>query len=137
MADSHLNLPVAEADLDTLREVDFRPFRANSDLPMGMTAHVVYTAVDPKHPGTQSRKVIRLIREEIGFQGLLMTDDVSMKALTGSFEARCERAIDAGCDIVLHCNGAPTEMEGVVEGCGKLKGHSERSAEEALACLAR
>jgi beta-N-acetylhexosaminidase len=137
MADSHLNLPVVEADLEALRAIDFRPFRANSDMPLGMTAHVVYTAIDPKHPGTQSKKVIRLIREEIGFQGLLMTDDVSMKALTGSFKERSERAIDAGCDIVLHCNGEPKEMEGVVEGCGKLKGHAERRAEAALARVAR
>lgn len=137
MADSHLNLPVVEADRATLEAVDFKPFRANSDMPLGMTAHVVYTAIDPKHPGTQSKKVIRLIREEIGFDGLLMTDDVSMKALSGSFAERSERAIEAGCDIVLHCNGDPKEMEGVVEGCGKLKGEAERRAKAALKRIVR
>jgi beta-N-acetylhexosaminidase len=135
--DSHLALPVVETKLETLEAVDFRPFRACSDMPMGMTAHVVYTAIDAKRPATQSKKAIGLIRSAIGFGGLLMSDDVSMKALNGSFAERSERAITAGCDVVLHCNGDREEMEGVVEGVGKLKGEAARRAEAALARVVR
>lgn len=134
--DSHHALPVVETDPETLEAVDFRPFRVCSDLPMGMTAHVVYTAIDPKRPATLSKTMVSLIRKQLGFDGLLMTDDLSMKALDGSFKRRAERAIEAGCDVILHCNGDPHEMEGVVEGCGKLKGEAERRAEAALARVA-
>ena len=89
--DSHLALPVADTPLKTLKAVDFKPFRVCSDLPMGMTAHMVFRAIDAKHPATQSPKVIAMIRQEIGFEGLLMTDDISMKALGGSFDARLAR----------------------------------------------
>jgi beta-N-acetylhexosaminidase len=135
--DSHLDLPRIDAPLKTLKAVDFKPFRMNSDLPMGMTAHMVFKAVDAKHPATQSPKVIKLIREEIGFEGLLMTDDISMKALGGTFDARSRAAIRAGCDVVLHCNGDPDEMKGVVKGSGRLKGQAKERARAALARLAR
>ena len=135
--DSHLALPVADTPLKTLKAFDFKPFRVCSDLPMGMTAHMVFKAVDPKHPATQSPKVIALIREEIGFEGLLMTDDISMKALGGTFDARSRAAIKAGCDVVLHCNGDLDEMKGVVKGSGRLKGAARERARAALARLAR
>jgi beta-N-acetylhexosaminidase len=135
--DSHLSLPVVEADLATLEATDFAPFRALSDMPMGMTVHVVFTAIDAKHPATQSKKAIALVRDRIGFEGLLMTDDISMKALKGSFAERSQRAIEAGVDVILHCNGDPKEMEGVVEGAGKLKGRAAKRAEAALARVAR
>ena len=135
--DSHLSLPVIDAPLKTLKAVDFKPFRANSDLPMGMTAHMVFKAVDPRHPATQSPKVIKLIREDIGFQGLLMTDDISMKALGGTFADRSKAAIAAGCDLILHCNGDPDEMKGVVKGSGRLKGAAKERARAAMARLAR
>ncbi|HRO12094.1 MAG TPA: glycoside hydrolase family 3 N-terminal domain-containing protein, partial [Amaricoccus sp.] len=100
--DSHLELPLVEADRAALAE-DFAPFRALADLPMAMTAHVVYAAIDPGAPATLSPVVVRLMREEIGFGGLLMTDDISMRALSGGLGERAARALAAGCDIVLHC----------------------------------
>lgn len=134
-ADSHVDLPVVDTPLDVLDAVDFRPFRVCSDLPMAMTAHVVYTAVDPKRPATQSRKAVRLIRETIGFKGLLMTDDLSMEALKGDLSERAAASIKAGCDVVLHCNGRMDEMAQVVAGTPKLKGEAKRRAAAALARL--
>ena len=138
MADSHMELPVVGASFEDLDARDFAPFRVLSDMPMAMTAHVVYTAIDPKRPSTTSKTVIRdVTRGAIGFDGLLMTDDLSMKALKGGFKARARAALAAGCDVVLHCNGDMDEMKAVVEGCRKLKGHARRRADAALARLAR
>jgi beta-N-acetylhexosaminidase len=135
-ADSHLELPVVEASRAELEAVDFPPFAANADLPMAMSAHVVYTAIDPAAPGTQSKTVVNdVIRGLIGFDGLLMTDDLSMKALTGSFRERAERAIAAGCDIVLHCNGDLAEATPVAEGAPLLAGKALARAEKALDCV--
>lgn len=131
-ADSHLELPVVDTALDELEAWDFAPFRSLSDMPMAMTAHVVYRAIDRKNPATTSRKAIRLIRENLGFDGLIMTDDLSMKALSGSFTERAERSLKAGCDVVLHCNGDLTEMAAVAEGVGALKGQAKSRAEGAL-----
>ncbi len=136
-ADSHHDLPVVHADLAHLDAWDFAPFRALSDMPLAMTAHVVFAAVDPKRPATTSRKAVRLMREDLGFGGLILTDDLSMKALSGSLTDRAEAALEAGCDIVLHCNGDLAEMREVAEGVGKLKGCSARRAEAALARLVR
>lgn len=135
-ADSHLELPTVEASREELERVDFAPFKANADLPMAMSAHVVYTAIDPAAPGTLSKTVIGdVIRGHIGFDGLLMTDDLSMKALTGSFRERAERAIGAGCDIVLHCNGDLAEARPVAEGAPELAGPALARAERALLCV--
>jgi beta-N-acetylhexosaminidase len=136
-ADSHLDLPVVDAPLKELEAVDFRPFRACSDMPMAMSAHVVYSAIDESRPATTSPDVIQLIREKVGFDGLLMTDDLSMKALCGAFEARARDSRRAGCDVVLHCNGDMEEMRGVVRGCGELAGDAQRRAKAALARLVR
>jgi beta-N-acetylhexosaminidase len=137
-ADSHHHLPVVETPYDELDTVDFAPFRVLSDMPMAMTAHVVYAAVDPRRPATTSKKAIRqVIRKAIGFDGLLMSDDLSMKALGGSFTDRARDALDAGCDVVLHCNGDMAEMKAVVEGCRPLAGRAKRRADSALARLAR
>jgi len=137
-ADSHEALPVVDADYETLSKIDFAPFRALSDMPLGMTAHVVYPAVDPHQPATTSRRAIKtVIRGEIGFDGLLMTDDLSMKALSGDFAQRASAALKAGCDVVLHCNGNMAEMQAVASGTGKLKGRARRRAEAAMARLAR
>lgn len=134
-ADSHLELPVVDVPLPELAASDFIPFRANADLPVGMTAHVVYTAIDPERPGTLSKAVVeQAIRGAIGFDGLLLTDDLSMKALSGGFRERAERAIAAGCDIVLHCNGDLAEARVVAEGAEELEG---RALERARAALAR
>jgi len=111
MVDSHHDLPVVEASLTELEAQDFPPFRAFRHAPWAMTAHVVYTALDAQAPATTSAKVIReVIRGAIGFDGLLISDDLSMKALGGSFEGRTTASLDAGCDVVLHCNGDMAEM---------------------------
>jgi beta-N-acetylhexosaminidase len=136
--DSHHHLPMVETPYDELDAVDFAPFRVLSDMPMAMTAHVVYAAVDPKHPATTSKKAIRrVIRQAIGFDGLLMSDDLSMKALGGAFTDRARDALDAGCDVVLHCNGDMAEMKAVVAGCRPLAGRAKRRADAAMARLAR
>ncbi len=135
-ADSHLELPVVDAPRAELERVDFPPFRANADLPMAMSAHVVYTAIDPDAPCTWSKTVIEeIVRREIGFDGLLMTDDLSMKALSGDFRSRAERAILAGCDIVLHCNGDLAEARPVAEGAPILAGKALDRAARALDCV--
>ena len=137
-ADSHLELPRVSASLDELRESDFPPFVANADLPIAMTAHVVFEAIDPDQPGSLSQAVIEgIVRREIGFDGLLMTDDLSMKALSGDFRDRAERALAAGCDLVLHCNGDLAEARRVAEGSPVLSGASEERAERALRLLER
>jgi beta-N-acetylhexosaminidase len=113
-ADSHLELPVVDTPRAALETTDFVPFRALADMPWGMTAHVRYTALDPQRPATLSPTIIReVIRGAIGFDGLLLTDDLSMKALGGSFAERTTLALEAGCDVALHCNGDMGEMEGV------------------------
>ena len=132
-ADSHKALPVVHADFETLDGWDFAPFKALSDMPMAMTAHVVFTAVDQKRPATTSKKAVKLMREHLGFGGLILTDDLSMHALSGSFRERAEASLKAGCDVVLHCNGDLAEMASVAEGVGKLKGKAARRAEAALA----
>lgn len=132
-ADSHAEPPRVDAPRAELLARDCAPFRALADLPLGMTAHVVYPALDLGLPATLSRACIRAIREEIGFSGLLMTDDISMGALTGPPGARAAAAVAAGCDVVLHCNGARDEMEEVVAAAGRLAPASARRAEAALA----
>src|SRR5512133_3787955 len=132
-ADSHHALPVVETDLDTLRKSDFAAFRPLSDLPLGMTAHVVYTAIDPIAPATTSVTLVRdVIRDWLGFRGLLMSDDISMGALSGSIEARSRAAIAAGCDVVLHCNGELDEMRAVASAVPVLGGEAAARADAAL-----
>ena len=132
-ADSHKELPTVHADLDTLDAWDFAPFKALSDMPIAMTAHVVFTAIDKKRPATQSKKAIKLIRQHLGFNGLLLSDDLVMNALSGTLTERAEASLKAGCDLVVHWNGDMAEMRQVAEGVGKLKGKSARRADAALA----
>ncbi|MGA7486139.1 MAG: beta-N-acetylhexosaminidase [Xanthobacteraceae bacterium] len=133
-ADSHDALPVVESDRATLMRTDFAAFQPLSDLPLGMTAHVVYTAFDPIAPATTSATVVRdVIRGLLGFRGLLMSDDVSMEALSGSIAARASAAISAGCDAVLHCNGKLEEMEAVASAVPVLIGAAAARADAALA----
>ncbi|MBB4312931.1 beta-N-acetylhexosaminidase [Roseospira marina] len=121
LADSHKHLPVVPASRADLEAVDFSPFRALKDVVMGMTAHVVYSAIDPDRAATLSPIVVKeIIRTHIGFDGLLVTDDLSMKALNGDFTARARQSLEAGCDVVLHCNGDWDEMRAVVAGCRPL-----------------
>lgn len=114
LVDSHLSLPIVDTSLEELRQSDFIPFEVLNDMPMAMTAHVVYSALDQNHCATLSKTVIQnIIRKEIGFGGLLMSDDLSMKALKGAFGDRALHALNAGCDIILHCNGDMAEMQAV------------------------
>jgi len=137
-ADSHLNLPVVDASAADLDARDFAPFRALSDMPMAMTAHVVYSALDARRPATTSRAVIKhTIRDAIGFDGLLVSDDLSMKALSGDFTRRARASLAAGCDVVLHCNGDMAEMRAVVAGTKALTGRAAARAAAALARLPR
>lgn len=130
--DSHFDLPVLDTPKSTLKANDFIPFQRLSDLPMAMTAHIVYTDIDPDNCATQSRDVINTIRTDIGFDGLIMTDDLSMKALKGSFANRCSASFDAGCDVVLHCNGVMDEMTQVASACPALTGSALTRANAAL-----
>ena len=137
-ADSHLDLPVVETSYDELDAWDFAPFKMLSDMPMAMTAHVVYSAVDAKRPATTSKKAMRqVIRGAIGFDGLVMSDDLSMKALGGDFASRAKASLAAGCDVVLHCNGDMDEMRAVIAGTRELSGQAARRAKAALARLAK
>ncbi len=125
-----------EAPLAELERTDFAAFRPLSDLPVAMTAHVVYTAVDPERPATTSPVVIaEVIRRRIGFDGLLLTDDLSMEALSGSLGERAQAAFAAGCDMALHCNGTLAEMREVAAAAPVLTGEPARRAAAALACL--
>lgn len=134
LVDSHKALPVVEADVQTLAEVDFMPFKALAHMPMAMTAHVVYSAIDADHPATTSARVIQdVIRQQIGFDGLLMTDDLSMHALSGDFSARTRASLSAGCDVVLHCNGLMDEMRPVAEATPVLSGKALERADRACA----
>jgi len=137
-ADSHQRLPVVTADRATLDTTDFAAFRPLCDLPLGMTAHVVFTAVDPVAPATTSANIVKdVIRDSIGFNGLLMSDDISMGALSGTLSERTEAAIAAGCDVVLHCNGAISEMLEVAAAAPVLQGDAARRADAALAVRKR
>ncbi|WP_039019679.1 glycoside hydrolase family 3 N-terminal domain-containing protein [Halocynthiibacter namhaensis] len=131
--DSHLELPSVSADHADLDQVDFAAFRALSDLPLGMSAHIVYEALGQTGPATTSHDMIRLIRDDIGFGGLLMTDDLSMQALDGTVAQRSQRALAAGCDVILHCNGEMAEMQGIAKVSGGLSDAACRRAVSALA----
>ncbi len=148
LCDSHLELPVVDAPLQDLEQTDFAPFAALADAPMAMTAHVVYSAIDEDAPCTLSAKAIGdVVRKQLGFDGLLMSDDLSMKALDASLthmvgeelsnfrssmHARGELAVKAGCDVLLHCNGDMEEMKQVADVAGILKGRAEKRALRAL-----
>lgn len=133
-ADTHFELPTVTASLDELRRHDFAPFEALNDLPIAMTAHVIYRAVDPANPATTSGKVVdEVIRGLIGFDGLLVSDDTSMKALSGDFPTKAASILAAGVDIVLHCNGDMDEMRGIVSKVKPLEGAAKQRAERALA----
>ena len=136
LADSHLALPRVATTAEELSATDFVTFRSLNQCPLAMTAHVVYEGIDPQRPATTSPKVIcDVIRGEIGFDGLLMSDDVSMGALEGPISARAKAALFAGCDVVLHCNAKMDEMKEVASGAKPLEGPSLKRAEHALSLL--
>lgn len=132
-ADSHLKLPVVDTPRATLEATDFAAFRPLAGLPLGMTAHVVFSSIDPVAPATTSVTMVReVIRGFIGFQGLLMSDDISMGALSGTLAARSQAALAAGCDVVLHCNGDLREMTQVASVVPELSGEALARADAAL-----
>jgi beta-N-acetylhexosaminidase len=136
-ADSHLTLPRVAASAEELSVSDFVTFRSLNTCPIAMTAHVVYDSIDPQRPATTSPKVIRdVIRGEIGFDGLLMSDDLSMKALDGPLSQRAKAALFAGCDLVLHCNGDMDEMKDVASEAKELEGPALKRSEAVLSHLA-
>ncbi|MCT4635880.1 MAG: beta-N-acetylhexosaminidase [Rickettsiales bacterium] len=118
LVDSHLKLPVVDSDLKTLAETDFAVFKALNNLPMAMTAHVIFNALDTKLPVTISKKSVDYIRKEIGFEGALISDAIEMKALEGNFASLSTQVLEAGCDLVLHCTGELNEMKEVLESVG-------------------
>jgi beta-N-acetylhexosaminidase len=125
LVDSHERLPRVKARRDELAACDFAPFRACADAPLGMTAHILFETLDADAPATQSARIIaEVIRGEIGFEGALLSDDLSMRALGGSLFERAARAIQAGCDLALHCNGDFDEMVQVLDGAGPLEGEA-------------
>src|SRR5712664_3235935 len=133
-ADTHFRLPVVNTSKAELERTDFAAFRLLADLPMAMTAHVVFSALDPAHPATTSATLVQqVIRGVIGFQGLLMSDDVSMNALAGSIAERTRAIFTAGCDMVLHCNGKLDEMRAVAAETPELSGRALERANRALA----
>jgi beta-N-acetylhexosaminidase len=134
VVDSHFGLPRITTDRETLELTDFAPFQALSDAPLAMTGHLVFEAIDSDLPVTLSPTMVALIRDSIGFDGALMTDDLAMGALSGSMAERASEALAAGCDLALHCNGSRSEMEAIREAIPLLEG---RSAERCAAALTR
>lgn len=120
LVDSHLSLPLVDESLETLSETDFLPFEALSDMPLAMTAHIAYSALDGDNPASFSSVIVRdIIRERIGFEGIIMSDDLAMKALDGDMGVRALKTLAAGVDLVLHCNGDPVEMEEIANVCSR------------------
>jgi beta-N-acetylhexosaminidase len=133
LVDSHKELPRVKASRAELESVDFRTFAGFADFPMAMTAHIVFEALDKTAPATQSKRVIKdVIRKQLAYDGLLMTDDLSMKALGGTFAEKVKASIGAGCDVVLHCNGVLSEMQFVAESAPLLAGKAMSRAKSAL-----
>ncbi|MGQ4272638.1 beta-N-acetylhexosaminidase [Terrihabitans sp. B22-R8] len=137
MADSHEELPRVDVSAEELKASDFQPFRALNDMPLAMTAHVLYTAFDEDRPATLSPRIVdEVIRGFIGFDGALMSDDLSMKALSGTMASRTEDSFAAGCDLALHCNGEMAEMEAVAGSSPILAGGALRRCDAAMARIA-
>ncbi|MBT3702636.1 MAG: beta-N-acetylhexosaminidase [Alphaproteobacteria bacterium] len=136
MVDSHLSLPVVEQALDILKKTDFAPFCSLNDLPLGMTAHIVFTAIDAENPGTVSAKIIKeIIREYMAFDGFLFSDDLSMEALEGAIEDRAAKTLKAGADAALHCNGKLDEMKRIAANAPELSTKSQQRWTRARATL--
>ena len=135
-ADSHMELPVVDTSRDELERTDFTPFRALARAHLGMTAHVVYSAIDRTAPATTSKRVIdEIVRGYIGFEGLLMTDDLTMRALKGTYPERVKASIAAGCDMILHCTRNMDEMKEIADATPILSGKALERAERALSAM--
>ena len=137
LVDSHKELPVVAASEAEL-ESDIEPFRTLNWAPMGMTAHVVYTAWDRSRCGSLSPTVIgEIIRGRIGFDGFLMSDDLGMHALTGDFGNRASGVLAAGCDVALHCSGDMGEMQGIAHELESMSEESRRRLHKAMDTVAQ
>jgi beta-N-acetylhexosaminidase len=137
-SDSHRELPRVSAPRELLEQADFLPFRLLSDLPWGMTAHLLFESVDREAPVTISARAVKdVIRGYIGFDGMLVSDDLSMQALGGSLGERAERALAAGCDLALHCNGRMDEMQDIVRRTGAMTDAAWRRFENGRNALRR
>ncbi|MDA8746796.1 beta-N-acetylhexosaminidase [Litoreibacter sp.] len=132
VVDGHKDLPRVDVPLEQLNALDFAPFKQLNDIKMGMTAHIVFPVIDDL-PATTSPKAMKMIREDIGFDGLIMTDDISMEALSGTVAERAAASLHAGCDLVLHCNGELADMEAIAEVCGPMTKRAKTRADAALA----
>lgn len=132
VVDGHKDLPTVDVAREELEALDFAPFRELRDLAMGMTAHIVFPCIDDA-PATTSALAMKMIREDIGFDNLIMTDDISMEALSGSIAQRARASLDAGCDLVLHCNGDLEEMHAVADISGVQRAETRIRAARALA----
>jgi beta-N-acetylhexosaminidase len=137
LADSHLELPRVDAPQRVLEQTDFEPFKALRDLTFAMTAHIVYECLDAERPATLSPTIIRYVREIIGYEGLLMSDDISMKALSGSLDDIARDTLAAGCDLVLHCNGSLKQRQLAARGCADLPANRYALYERAKAAIAQ
>lgn len=135
--DSHIELPSTDISRLELAKTDFRPFHQLRHMPLGMMAHVLYPSLDDECPSSQSPYVVSIVRQEIGFEGLLMTDDVAMSALQGKMAERAKLCLSAGCDVILHCNGDRKEMESVVNVSGPLNDITRERFDRALAHLVK
>ncbi|MDB4145758.1 beta-N-acetylhexosaminidase [Amylibacter sp.] len=131
LCDSHFELPIIDTPSNTLETIDFEPFRSLSDLPIAMTAHIIYSSFDPNFCATISPIMIEVIRKNIGFDGLLMTDDISMEAMDGSLSSRAFASLNAGCDVVLHCNGKMKNMIEIMKEIPTLSTKSKLRAKNA------
>lgn len=132
MCDSHVELPVVEEEQEDLSSVDFQVFKNLNKMPWAMTAHILYNKIDPEKPATLSKKVIDIIRNDIEFDGFLISDDLSMEALNGSFASRTKESIKAGCDAVLHCNGKMDEMIEIASNVERLNDDATRRLESSI-----
>lgn len=132
VADSHKSLPRVDVAREELERVDFAAFKPLADLPMAMTAHIIFDAIDRQHPATQSPEMIAVIRQNIGFGGVLMSDDLNMEALSGTLGERTAAAMAAGCDIALHCKGDLAEMQVVAAACGEQTAATRARCQSAL-----
>ena len=134
--DSHKALPIVDTERAELSQTDFMPFKMLADMPVAMTAHVIYSAIDAVHPATTSPHIVRkVIREDIGFDGWLMSDDLSMQALAGTFAERTTATLEAGCDVVLHCNGNMAEMVEIAAAASEMSAEAGRRLKQALALI--
>ena len=135
LSDSHLELPIVDATIEELNKSDFRVFKNLFNMPWAMTAHILYKSIDSEKPATLSPSLINIIRNEIGFKGFLISDDLSIEALKGSFAERTRKSLEAGCDAVLHCNGIMDEMVEIAMNAVQLSGIAKKRLDDSMSLI--